>query len=109
MLFSRVFQIKKVYKRWEFILLGIRFIFEAGGEGRGLVLSRVITFEDSQLLLCATGVSMPVYLQYVDRQIKAAELDVEDLHDHSAIDLQAASPFVIISVGHIGILLADVS
>ena len=52
---------------------------------------------------------MQVYLQYVDRQIKAAELDVEDLHDHSAIDLQAASPFVIISVGHIGILLADVS
>ena len=51
MLFSRVFQIKEVYKRWEFILLGIRFIFEAGGgEGRGLVLSRVITFEDSQLL-----------------------------------------------------------
>ena len=53
MLFSRVFQIKEVYKRWEFILLGISFIFEAGrggGEGRGLVLSRVITFEDSQLL-----------------------------------------------------------
>lgn len=52
MLFSRVFQIKEVYKRWEFILLGIRFIFEAGGggEGRELVLSRVITFEDSQLL-----------------------------------------------------------
>ena len=51
-LFSRVFQIKEVYKRWEFILLGIRFIFEAGGggEGRELVLSRVITFEDSQLL-----------------------------------------------------------
>lgn len=59
--------------------------------------------------LCATGVSMQFYLQYVDGQIKAAELDVEDLHDHSAIDLQAASPFVIISVGHIGILLADVS
>ena len=50
LLFSRVFQIKEVYKRWEFILLGISFIFEAGGEGRGLVLSRVITFEDSQLL-----------------------------------------------------------
>ena len=58
--------------------------------------------------LCATGVSVQVYLQYVDRQIKAAELDVEDLHDYSAIDLQAASPFVIISVGHIGILLANV-
>ena len=52
LLFSRVFQIKEVYKRWEFILLGIRFIFEAGGggKGRGLLLSRVITFEDSQLL-----------------------------------------------------------
>ena len=33
LLFSRVFQIKEVYKRWEFILLGIRFIFEAGGGG----------------------------------------------------------------------------
>ena len=50
-LFSRVFQIKEVYKRWEFILLGIRFIFEAGGGGRvgswyfrGLLLSRTRNF-----------------------------------------------------------------
>ena len=51
MLFSGVFQINEVYKRWEFIILGSRFIFEAEwGEGRGLVLSRVISFEDSQLL-----------------------------------------------------------
>ena len=49
MLYSRVFKIKEVYKRWEFTLLGSCFIFE-GGEGRGLVLSGVITFEDSQLL-----------------------------------------------------------
>ena len=51
LLFSRVFQIKEVYKRWEFILLGIRFIFEAGGGGkvggwyfRGLLLSRTRNF-----------------------------------------------------------------
>ena len=98
-----------MYKRWEFILLGSHFIFEGGGGGAGTCAFEGYYFRGrATSKLCATGVSKQVYLQYVDRQIKAAELDVEDLHDHSAIDLQAASPFVIISVGHIGILLADV-
>ena len=34
-LYSRVFQIKEVYKKWEFTLLGSRFIFEAGKGGGG--------------------------------------------------------------------------
>lgn len=48
------------------------------------------------------------YLLRVHWQIKAATFQIKNLYDHSTVDLQASSPFVVIAVRHVGVLLTNV-